>query len=223
MDGLTPKQQQVETFITHFLHLHGYGPTLREIQEHLGCSSLNTVRSHLALLVKKGRLQRAGNTARSIRLVKPDPPMASPPSPRRPKKAAPSAPPGIPLLGSIPAGPVEEALITSDDTLALDAGLFRGELVFALRVKGDSMKNAGIFSGDYAILNSQDIVSDGQIAAVQEDGDATLKRVFRKPNGLLLRPENAALKERLVTPSEAKNVRIVGRLVGLLRIEGGRR
>lgn len=114
-------------------------------------------------------------------------------------------------------------MITSEDTLALDAGLFRGELVFALRVKGDSMKNVGILSGDYAILNSQDIVSDGQIAAVQEDGQATLKRVFRKSNGLLLRPENSDLKDRLITPSEAKDVRIVGRLVGLLRLEGGRR
>lgn len=83
------------------------------------------------------------------------------------------------------------------------------------------MKNVGILPGDYAILNSQDLVSDGQIAAVYEDEEATLKRVFRRPEGLLLRPENDHLKERLITPSEAKTVRILGRLVGLLRVEGG--
>lgn len=85
------------------------------------------------------------------------------------------------------------------------------------------MKNAGILPGDYAILNSQDTVSDGQIAAVQEKGEATLKRVYRKPNGLLLRPENPRLTDRLISPTEADDVRIVGRLVGLVRIEGGRR
>lgn len=223
MIGLTTRQKQIESFIRTYEAKHGLGPSFRDIQAHLGCKSLNTVRTHLALLAKKGRIVRRPKVARAIKLSREamGTPAPQPPASRSKNKVSPAA--GVPYLGTIPAGPLEEAIISGGDVLPLEAGLFRGELVFALRVKGDSMKNAGILPGDYAILNSQDTVSDGQIAAVQENGEATLKRVYRKPNGLLLRPENPSLTDRLVSPTETDDVRIVGCLVGLLRIEGGRR
>lgn len=182
-----------------------------------GYKSTNTVRSHLTLLAKKGRLTRLPRKARGIRLKE------KPTRQTGIKTVTSRAPSGIPLIGTIPAGPMEEAMTTSDEILPLEAGLFSGDQVFALRVKGDSMKNVGILPGDFAILNSQELVSNGQIAAVQEGDDATLKRVFKRREGLLLRPENDDLEDRLIIPSEAKSVRIVGRLVGLLRVEGGRR
>lgn len=222
MKSPTKKQLDVERFIQRQQERHGCAPTLREIATHFGYKSTNAVRSHLRLLKEKGRLKLLGRKARGIQVVTASKPSSSS---RRGQKKAVEAPggwrSGVPLLGTIPAGPMEEALVTSDEILPLEAGLFRGDQVFALRVKGDSMKNVGILPGDYAILNSQDLVSDGQIAAVYEDEEATLKRVFRRPEGLLLRPENDHLKERLITPSEAKTVRILGRLVGLLRVEGG--
>lgn len=217
----TEKQRSVEAFIASHQRKRGCSPTLEEIREHLGCTSTNTVRSHLALLAKKGRLTLGTRKARSIRLT---PAVRQHSAPKQPSPPPAREPSGVPLVGTIPAGPLEEALETMEETLPVEAGLFPGKLVFALRVKGDSMKDAGILSGDYAIMNSQAIVSDGEIAAVCENGNATLKRVFNRRDGLLLRPANAALKERLITPSEADEVRIVGQMVGLVRVlKGGRR
>ncbi len=219
----TKKQRRIEEFIASYQRKRGCPPTLEEIRIHLKCASTNTVRCHLALLAKKGRLTRGKRKARSIRLT--PPPKRT--SASRIVPAPPSVagePSGLPLLGTIPAGPMEEALATLDERLPVEAGLFPGDMVFALRVKGDSMKDAGILPGDYAILNSQAIVPDGEIAAVCENGDATLKRVFKRPDGLLLRPANTALTDRLIQPGEADDIRIVGKMVGLVRVmKGGRR
>lgn len=216
----TEKQRKIEAFIASHQRKTGCSPTLEEIRAFLGCRSTNTVRSHLTLLAKKGRLTLGKRKARSIRLTSAGrrhsaSPRYSPPAVQEPV--------GVPLLGTIPAGPLEEALETMEETLPVQAGLFPGEMVFALRVKGDSMKDAGILPGDYAIMNSQAIVPDGEIAAVCENGEATLKRVFTRQDGLLLRPANAALQERLITRDEVTEVRIAGRMVGLVRVmKGGR-
>lgn len=203
----TERQQQLLDRLQDWERLHSCPPTQAELADACGFRSTNAVRSHLRLLEKKGLIYREPGKARTVRLT------ARPRAPRKSKSL------GIPLLGTIAAGPLSEAIEQAGEVLEISAGLFRGSDLFALKVAGDSMCDAGIQSGDLAIINHQVDVADGTIAAVWSDGEATLKRVFRKGRTILLRPANASLRDILIKPGSASTVRILGRLVGIVRRE----
>ena len=177
-------------------------PTQREIAARFGFASPNAVRSHLRLMAKKGMLAWLPGKARSLTL-----------------KCNTSA--GIPLLGRIAAGLPQEALEDTDDVVPMSPHFFRGADLFALRVKGDSMKDAGILPGDIAIMNRQPDVADGDIAAVLLDNDATLKFFHRRRGTVVLRGANPVFRDLVLRGDDLTSLRILGKYVGLVRQQGG--
>jgi repressor LexA len=194
----TERQQQIASFLHSESRKRGSAPTQREIAERFGFASLNSVRSHLRLMEKKGMLDRLPGKARGLKL-KYRPPV------------------GIPLLGCIAAGHPQIALQVTDDIVPVSPGLFPGSELFALRVRGDSMKNAGILPGDIAVVNRQSEVADGEIAVVLLDDEATLKYVYR-PNGtVILRGANPSFPDIVIRARGQRSVQILGKYVGLIR------
>lgn len=177
-------------------------PTYREIAAKFGFASENSVRSHIRLMVKKGMVARLPGKARGLKLI---------------VNVSPS---GIPVIGRIAAGVPREAAQDAGEVLPISPTYFGGTDVFALRVKGDSMKDAGIFSGDVAVINRQQDVADGEIAAVLLDDDATLKFVFRQEGSVILRGANTAFSDIILQPDESRSMRILGKYLGLVRKQG---
>jgi len=203
---LTNRQVQVLQFVEDFQDEHGGAPTLQEICDHFGFRSISSAQEHLRLIEQKGFLTKKANSSRSIRSV------------RREPKIDPDRIVSVPLLGGIAAGAPSFALEETEDILTLPKSLFPGRKLFALRVRGDSMINAGIYDGDIAVLKSQPDFTDGDIAAVVVDEEATLKRLFRASNGLRLHPENEAYSDRIISPDQLKrSCRVAGVLVGTIR------
>jgi repressor LexA len=175
-----------------------------EIAGHFGFKSPNAAREHVRLIEQKGFLQRRAHQARGIRISLEDSALA---------EAVP-----VPLLGRIAAGNPTEALENIEARLPLPRALLRGSNLFALRVRGNSMEGAGIVDGDIAIVNGAAEAANGEIAAVVIDEDATLKRIFRTPTGIRLRPENTEYSDLTFDRAAAANVRVAGVLVGILRV-----
>ena len=196
---LTDRQADVLAFIERRQEETGICPSHGEIADHFGWGSTYAVREHLRLMAQKGVVVCSPGKSRAIRVTRP----------RRPA--------GIPLLGSIPAGPLAEAVAEAEETLPVSPDYFGGGPLFALRVRGEIMKNAGIFDGDLAVMRHQSTVEHGEIAAVQINHEATLKRVLRTPEGLILRAENPAVADRKLAADEQSEVTIGGVCVGLIR------
>lgn len=203
---LTARQIKVVRFLEDYQEEHGRAPTLQEICNHFGYRSLSSAQQHLRLIEQKGHLTRKPHCSRSIRIVKQDSPIDV------------SQMVAVPLVGKIAAGSPTFALEEVEEILALPKSLFRGRKLFALRVTGDSMVNAGIFDRDIAVLCSQPDFNDGDIAAIVLNEEATLKRLFRTPLGLRLHAENDALTD-LIIPRALVNrsCRVAGVLVGTIR------
>lgn len=204
--SLTTTQEKVLAFVEQASALSGPPPTIREVAQHFGWSSTSTAQQHLGALQKKGRLARTPGSPRSLRVT------------GLLRVASSDQTVAVPLVGRIAAGPPIFALEESEEALLLPRTLFRGNGLFALRVKGDSMINAGIFDGDIAVLRSGPDYSDGDIAAVVVEEEATLKRVFKTKLGVRLHAENPAYPDRLVTSEQIKqSFRLAGVLVGTIR------
>jgi len=203
--GPTQRQDEIYQFLLDQRDKCGVCPTHEEIRQHFGFRSLNSVQEHLRLLEQKGFIKRSPRKARSIQLTGPSEGTDLHDLIR------------VPLLGSIPAGNPMFALECQEDVLQLSRRLFRGRDIFALRVKGDSMKGAGIFNGDIALLSAGKDWNDGVIAAVVVDEEATLKRVYRTPQGVRLHAENPDYADRIILAKSLSNCRVAGVLVGTVR------
>lgn len=204
--SLTPTQIKVLAFVEQAAAQNGRPPTIKEVAQQFGWSSTSTAQQHLEVLEKKGRLSRTPNSPRSLRVTKP----------LRAIRAEQTVP--VPLIGRIAAGVPIFALEEAEEVLPLPRALFRGDSLFALKVKGDSMIQAGIYDGDIAVLRSGPDFSDGDIAAVVVDEEATLKRVFRTKRGLRLHAENPAYTDRVIAPSSLnQSFRVAGVLLGTIR------
>jgi repressor LexA len=183
MEEITPRQRRILDFIRDTVELRGYPPTVREIGEAVGLTSSSSVHAQLATLQRKGLLRRDPSKPRTIELAE-----------RRPVPSAVT----VPLIGRIAAGSPVLAEENVEDHLAVPAGFAgRGEL-FALRVEGDSMIEAGILDGDVVILRRQDVAADGDIVAALLPGpaehEATVKRLRRRGGRLELLPEHPVLE-----------------------------
>jgi repressor LexA len=201
---LTPRQAEVLAFVEDRHRSAGFCPSQKEIAAHFGFRSTFAVREHLRLIEQKGFLCRVPGKSRAIRITG-----------RRNSGTGSFV--EIPLLGRIPAGQPLAAIEDHEATIPIGRGLFRGQQLFALRVHGDSMKDVGICDGDIAVLNHQPEVENGEIAAVLIDDDATLKRVVRTRDGVILRAENPAFRDIVIPSNERPELRIAGRLVGIIR------
>lgn len=206
MNRLTARQTKVLRFLEDYQEEHGRAPTLQEICDHFKFRSLSSAQQHVRLIEQKGHLTRTPHSSRSIRVVKQESPIDM------------SEIVAVPLVGKIAAGSPTFALEEAEEVLALPKSLFRGRNLFALRVEGDSMVKAGIFDRDIAILRSQPDFTNGDIAAVVLNEEATLKRVFRTPRGLRLHPENDTLSDRIIPADQVnRSCRVAGVLVGTIR------
>jgi repressor LexA len=200
---LTGRQQEIWDFLVDYVDQHGYPPTVREIGEAVGLASPSTVHAHLANLERAGLLRRDPTKPRALELV------------GREREEAPAATLArLPLVGQIAAGGPLLADQNVEDHLAVPETL-RGD--FLLRVKGESMINAGILDGDIVVVQRSQDARNGEIvvalAGDDESADeATVKRFFRENGRVRLQPENDALE-----PIYAQHVQVLGRVTGVFR------
>ena len=201
MNKLTETQQRVYQFITDWREAKGFPPTVRELAEGLGFKSLNNVRQHLRLIEKKGFLKISSGKARGIDVQF--------------GRVASDNGFDVPLIGRVAAGTPIVAEENIEGTITLDRTLFKGDGLFTLRVRGESMQDIGVFDGDIAVVKQQQAARDGEVVVAIVDGEATLKRFFKKDDKIVLHAENPSFSDIVVT--SPKNVYIAGRLVGVIR------
>jgi repressor LexA len=199
---LTKRQQEIFDFIRRYSARYGYPPTVRDIGKAVGLASSSTVHAHLANLEKIGLLRRDPSKPRAIELL--DRAVESVRGIVRSE--------GLPLVGSVAAGQPMLAEENVEEYVAVPeiAGGEDGE--YLLRIRGDSMKDAGILEGDFVVVHSQDTAKDGDVVVALLGEEATVKRFFRETDHIRLQPENDALE-----PIRSKEVKVLGRVVGLLR------
>jgi repressor LexA len=197
---LTGRQQEIWTFLVDYVDRHGYPPTVREIGEAVGLASPSTVHAHLANLERAGLLRRDPTKPRALELL------------GRVQEVA--VLPKLPLVGQVAAGGPLLAEENIEEEIAVPETL-RGD--FLLRVKGESMIEAGILDGDLVVVRSAQDARNGEIvvalAGDDESADeATVKTFYRESGRVRLQPENAAL-----APIYANYVEILGKVVGVFR------
>ena len=199
---LTKRQQEIFDFIKRYSAKYGYPPTVRDIGKAVGLASSSTVHAHLANLEKAGLLRRDPSKPRAIEML---------------DKAAAAvksvvAPAGLPLVGSVAAGQPILAEENIEDYVDVPGEVGGEDGEYVLRIKGESMKNAGILEGDLVVVRPQETATDGEIVVALVGEEATVKRFYREADHVRLQPENEALE-----PIRSKEVRVLGRVVGLLR------
>jgi repressor LexA len=199
---LTKRQQEIFDFIRKYSAKYGYPPTVRDIGKAVGLASSSTVHAHLANLEKIGLLRRDPSKPRAIELL--DRAVESVRGIVRGES--------LPLVGSVAAGEPMLAEENVEEYVSIPeiAGGADGEYV--LRIRGDSMKDAGILEGDFVVVHSQDTAQDGDVVVALLGEEATVKRFFRESDHIRLQPENEAME-----PIRSKEVKVLGRVVGLLR------
>lgn len=205
--ALTPRQKEVLDFILRFSEQHGYSPSFEEIAGGVDLASLATVHKHVSALEQKGYLKRRFNESRSIEV-------AAEYKQAEKGRLHSTAPGEIPLLGRIAAGAPVEAV---ENPATLNFADFAGSSeTFALEVRGDSMIDDHILSGDYVLVQKNDRARDGEIVVALVDGmETTLKRLYREPDGRYrLQPANAGMDPILVDPEQLE---IQGRVLAVLR------
>jgi repressor LexA len=209
---LTKRQQEIFDFIKRYSAKYGYPPTVRDIGKAVGLASSSTVHAHLANLERLGVLRRDPSKPRAIELLD------------RVREDVGGAVgsvadnvrslvrPGLPVVGQVAAGQPILAEENIEDYVQVPpiAGGDQGEYV--LRVRGESMKDVGILEGDYVVVRPQETASDGEIVVALVGEEATVKRFFREADHVRLQPENASME-----PIRSKDVRVLGRVVGLFR------
>ncbi len=202
--NLTKRQKEVVDYIRSYSAKHGYPPTVRDIGKAIGLTSSSTVHAHLANLEKIGLLRRDPTKPRAIELLVD-------------KAKSIVAPSGLPLVGQVAAGAPILAEENVEDYVAVPEPLSRGGEEFLLRVKGDSMIDAGILDGDIVVVQRAQDARNGDIvvALVGDDefaDESTVKTFYRDGTRVRLQPENAALE-----PIYAEHVQILGKVTGVFR------
>ena len=197
---LTRRQKEILDFLDRHISQKGYAPTIEEIGEQFGLSSLATVHKHLTNLQKKGLVKRDWNRSRGLELV---PTQVS-------VKAV-----ELPLLGRVAAGSPIEA-ITASETIFVPEDMVGRRDTYVLQVKGDSMIDEQIRDGDFVIVENRRTARDGEMVIALLDGDsATLKKLYREGGGTIrLQPANARLKPIYI---DQDRLRIQGVVIGVLR------
>lgn len=218
MKELTPTKRQVETlrFLRDFRAVQGYSPTVRETASALGLSSVATVAEHLDSLEAGGLITRRRDRARSVLLTGRGRSLLAGP------RGGAGEPAGvvIPLLGVIAAGEPIEALAV-EEQVEVPPGLVAGRSCYALKVRGRSMIDEGIFDGDYVIVEEKPVPENGETVVALIDGrEATLKKFYREKSGrnvrIRLQPANPSMEPIILGPGDRVDVQ--GRVRGVLRV-----
>jgi repressor LexA len=195
------RQKQIVDFIAQYIQRNGHSPTLQEIADAMNLSSLATVHEHIAALVRKGVIKKYEGSVRGLEIVD-----------QRYVNTGVGL--DLPILGFIAAGKPIEPYTDPNASLGVSPTMVSGKKrAFVLQVKGDSMVEEGILDGDYVIVEEESEVQNGDIVvALLENGLATLKRFFKEATRVKLEPANSSM-----SPIYATNVRIQGRVVGVIR------
>jgi repressor LexA len=190
---LTKKQEKIFDFIREQIHQFGYPPTVREVGTAFSISEKGA-HDHLNAIEKKGYIKRAPGKPRAIEIV-----------------GSQSAV-DVPIVGRVAAGTPLLASQNIEGSLPLSHDMVKDDTCFALRVKGSSMVNAGIFENDFVVVRAQDYADSGDIVVALLDDEATVKRFYPEGGQIRLQPENPAMKPIIVD-----TVKVLGKVVGLFR------
>ena len=213
MEELTDRQKQILEFIVRETESRGYPPTIREIGEEMDIRSTNGVNDHLKALERKGYLNRGEQQSRALvptkraRLVlglgaRKDPEMVE-----------------VPVLGKVAAGAPLLATENVEDSVRIDSFLLggNGREVFALRVKGDSMIEDGIYDGDFIFVKKAPNAAPGEIVVALIEDEATVKRYYPEGDRIRLQPANSRMQPIYVSKAEFRSTMILGKVVGVYR------
>ena len=204
MHSLSKMQQRIYDFLVSSIREQGYPPSVREIGEAVGLRSPSTVHFHLKNLAELGYIEIGAGKGRAISLKQPAAPAPAPAAERE-------EPVRIPIVGNVAAGSPILAQECIEDYLTFDTG-GRGGEYFALRVRGDSMINAGILNGDLVVVRSQPTANQGEIVVAMIEDEATVKRLSRKGGHIWLLPENDDY-----SPIDGTYAQILGKVAAVVR------
>ncbi len=200
MATLTKRQKQLLDHLNSYISQYGYAPTLAEVGQYFGLSSLATVHKHLRNLELKGVIRRERNHSRAIEIA------------QRPGRAAGSR--NLSLLGQVAAGQPIEA-VEGNETISVPEEFVRRDDTFCLKVKGESMIEDGIRDGDYIIVEGRESANNGETVVALVGNEATVKKFYREPDGRIrLQPANSAMEPILVGQGD---LQVRGVVVGLMR------
>ena len=205
VDALGPRQKKILDFILGTVEERGYPPSVREIADAVGLASPSTVHAHLEALQRKGYIRKDATKPRAIEVS-----YALDIGPASSRDGVRN----IPLVGRIAAGSPTQALEEIEDVLPLPASVVGDGTLFMLKVKGDSMHDAGIHDGDYVVIRKQDDATPGDVVAALIEDEATVKTLVRQGGKTVLKAENPAYSNIEVSSDDA---RIMGKVVALLR------
>ena len=208
MQKLTAMQQKIYDYIANTVRNQGYPPSVREIGEAVGLKSPSTVHFHIKHLEELGYISKSGRKGRALTLTERAAPAAAAPAPAQ-EAEMPSG--RVPVLGDVAAGSPILAQECIDDYISFDTQGRDGEF-FALRVRGESMLNAGILPGDLVVVHRQPTAQNGEIVVALLEDEATVKRYSRKNGQVWLLPANPDYQ-----PIDGTHARIVGKVVALVR------
>ena len=201
MEDLTPRQKQILDFIRQEVRKKNYPPSVREIGEAVGLSSSSTVHAHLSKLEQKGLIRRNPTKPRAIELLEYE---------QEPAYIADVI--HVPVVGQVTAGQPILAEENIEEYFPLPKVMVRNDTVFLLRVRGDSMINAGIMNGDYVIVRRQETAQSGEIVVAMLEDEATVKRIYKEKDHIRLEPEND-----LYEPIRSPFISVIGKVIGVFR------
>lgn len=200
---LTLKQKNVLDFLENYLSEKGFPPTLREIASHFGLRGPKAPQKTLQILEKKGYIRRVPGGSRAIEILGGFSPQKGPAL-------------SVPIVGGVRAGEPILAIENIEGYIHLDRSLISSDDVFLLRVQGDSMIEAHIRDGDFALVKPQPNAENGEIVVALVDDEATIKRIFKKRDLIRLEPAHPTMEPIVVKKGE-KRLTIVGKVVGIFR------
>ena len=198
---LTKRQKEIFDFIGKYAAKTGYPPTVREIGKAVGLHSSSTVHAHLANLEKIGLLKRDPSKPRAIELLFDKAKQTILPDGK-----------GLPLVGQVAAGEPILAEENVEEYIEIPDVIGGEDGDYILKVRGESMKNAGIFEGDYVVVRPSEEAGEGEIVVALIGDEATVKRYYRESDHIRLQPENETME-----PIRTTEARILGRVVGVFR------
>ena len=210
MEKLSRMQQRVYDYIAESIAEHGYAPSVREVGEALGLKSPSTVHFHIKHLQEMGLIEKSAGKGRAITLKKQLQAVPVAPQPVEIDELAPRRR-QVPILGNVAAGNPILAQECIEDYLTFDTNGREGEY-FALRVRGESMLNAGILPGDLVVVHQQPVAHNGEIVVALLGDEATVKRLSRRNGEVWLLPENEAY-----SPIDGREASILGKVTAVVR------
>lgn len=201
---ITPKQQEILEFIKESILNRGYPPAVREICEAVHLKSTSSVHSHLETMEKNGYIRRDPTKPRAIEIIDDNFNLT-----RRELV-------NVPIVGTVTAGEPILAVENIEGYFPISPEFLKNKQTFMLKVKGESMINSGIFSGDYILVEETPTASDGEIIVALVEDSVTVKRFYKEEDHFRLQPENDAMEPILVPKNTPFS--IVGKVIGLFRI-----